>query len=34
MYNILLHWSGADFEVVVVVKFMTVFVTRRDAACS
>jgi len=32
-YNILVQWKGADFEVVVV-RFMTVFVERRDSACS
>jgi hypothetical protein len=32
-YSILAHWEGADFEVVVV-KFMTVFVARRDSAYS
>jgi hypothetical protein len=33
LYNILVHWKGADFKVVVV-KFMIVFVTQRDSACS
>ena len=28
VYNILVQWKGADFEVVV--KFMVVFVTRRE----
>jgi len=30
-YNILVHWKGADSEVVFV-KFMTVFFSQRDAA--
>jgi len=33
VYNILVHWEGADFKIVFV-KFMRVFVTRRDSACS
>jgi hypothetical protein len=32
-YHILVHWEGAELEHVFV-KFMTVFVVRRDAACS
>jgi hypothetical protein len=32
-YNILVHLKGADFKFDVV-KFMTVFVTRRDSVCS
>ena len=32
-YNILVHWEVADFEVVVVM-FMTVYVARRNSACS
>jgi hypothetical protein len=38
VYNILVHWEGADLEVVVVVvgvvvvvKFMTMFVMPRDS---
>jgi hypothetical protein len=37
VYNIVVQWEGADRKVVVVVvvvKFMTVFVKRRDSACS
>jgi len=32
VYNILVHCEGVDFKVTGI-KFMTVFITRRDAAC-